>query len=54
MCEDVVYFKNFHYADTGIEQTYLHKLLYYHAPTSFLVHKPKPEAPALGRVGIDV
>jgi len=47
MYEDVGYFKNFHYAGTGTEQIYLHRLLYHQAPTFFLAQKPKPEAPAL-------
>ncbi len=46
MYEDAGYFKNFHYADNGTEQIYLHRLLYHQAPTSFLAQKPKPEAPA--------
>ena len=47
MYEDVGYFKNFHYAGTGTEQVYLHRLLYHQAPTFFLAQKPKSEASAL-------
>ena len=47
MYEDVGYLKNFHYADTGTEQIYLHRLLYHQAPTFFLAQKPKPVASAL-------
>jgi len=45
--ENVGYFKNFYYADTGTEQIYLHRLLYHQAPTFFLAQKPKPDALAI-------